>query len=366
MKTRSRSLLLLLAILAFSLIMAGCGAGSAGDADGEGEADQSGEAGEAVAFASWNPDAPALATLKEYVEDVTDEDSPDYIPVKDRLAVFDMDGTLYAELAPIYIEWWMYAYRVNEDSSFTPDEAEKEVADQIVEAAKTGVTPDNLELDHAVQNARAYAGMTIDAYRKYVREFVRRDAVGFEGLTYKDAFFRPMAEVIDYLNANEFTVYICSGTDRFLCRELTDGELNVDDDHIIGMDVMLKASGQGDEDGLEYTFESDDKVIRTDELLTKTVKMNKVSLIARELGQQPVLRFGNSSGDESMHAYTVDDNPFRSMAFMVVADDDQRDYGNLEEAKKREDKWRENNWEVISMKNDFATIYGEGVRKTAR
>ena len=242
-----------------------------------------------VDFSAWNDDAESLKALKEYVEDVTDETSEHYIPEEDRIAVFDMDGTLYGELAPIYVDWWLYEYRVNEDPSFIADEAEKAVADQIVKAAKTGVIPENVEADHAVQAARAFAGMTIDGYRQYVREFLKKDVIGFEGLTYKEAFYIPMIETVDYLNANDFTVYICSGTDRFLCRELADGVLPIADNHFIGMDVMLKARGQGNKDGLDYVYNDDDEVVRTDELLLKTVKMNKVSILARELVQPPVV-----------------------------------------------------------------------------
>ncbi len=141
-------------------------------------------------FSLWVDDAESLAALKEYVSDVTDKNSKNYIPEEDRIAVFDLDGTLYGELAPIYVEWWMYAYRVNEDPSFTADEAEKKVADQIIEAAKTGIIAENIEYDHAVQNARAFAGMTLEGYAQYVREFAKRDVVGFENMTYKEASHR--------------------------------------------------------------------------------------------------------------------------------------------------------------------------------
>ena len=132
------------------------------------------------------------------------------------------------------------------------------------------------------------------------------------------------------------------------------------------MDVTLKARGQGDLDGLEYTFTSDDAVVRTDELLIKNVKMNKVSQLAQELGKQPVLSFGNSSGDESMGVYTTANNPHYSKAFMLIADDDKRDYGNPEKAMKKAEKWREYGWCVISMKDDFKTIYGGNVKKTSK
>lgn len=195
---------------------------------------------------------------------------------------------------------------------------------------------------------------------------VKKPVVGFDGMTYKDAFYLPMKEIIEYLNVNDFMVYICSGTDRFLCRELADGILPIEDNHFIGMDVMLKARGQGDTDGLDYVYTSDDEVVRTDELLIKTVKMNKVSILARELGQAPVLCFGNSSGDASMAEYTTSNNPYYSKAFMVVADDDVREYGNPEKATEKKNDWESRGWETISMKNDWKTIYGDGVKRTTK
>ena len=164
----------------------------------------------------------------------------------------------------------------------------------------------------------------------------------------------------------ELQIYICSGTDRFMCRELVSGVLPIADNHFIGMDVMLKARGQGNTDGLEYVYAKDDQVVRTDELLIKSVKMNKVSLLSRELGKAPVLCFGNSSGDESMAAYTTQNEKYLSKAFLLVADDDVRDYGSVEKGAQKAEKWRSKGWEVISMKNDWTTIYGGNVVKTSK
>ena len=69
-------------------------------------------------FAEWNPDAPALNALIEYVEDVTDPDSPNFIPEADRIATFDMDGTLMAELAPTYLEVMLLTERILADKTY--------------------------------------------------------------------------------------------------------------------------------------------------------------------------------------------------------------------------------------------------------
>ena len=173
-----------------------------------------------------------------------------------------------------------------------------------------------------------------------------------------------MVEVIDYLTENGFQVYIVSGSDRFICRTLFEGMVDVPDEHFIGMDVALEASGQGDTDGLDYVFQPSDKLIRTDRLLVKNLKMNKVTAIMREIGKQPVLAFGNTSGDTSMNLFTITDNPYRSAAFMLIADDDVRDYGHPEKAEELRARWEGYGFNVISMRNDFRTIYGENVTKT--
>ena len=315
-------------------------------------------------FAQWNPEAPALNALIDYVEAVTDEESPDYIPEVDRVAVFDMDGTVYGELFPTYLEYYMLAWRILEDPSITPDEEMLRVGRLLRDCALDNSFPEDMAMQHATQAARAYAGMTLNEFSDFVTEVLLREVDGFEGMTYGEAFYEPIIEVIDYLNDNDFSIYLVSGSDRYLCRTLIEGMLDIPADHVIGMDVYLEGTGQNGEDSLDYVFKSTDDVIRTDRLMIKNLKMNKVYNICQEIGRQPVLSFGNSSGDVSMHEYTINKNKYRSAAFMLVADDDERDYANLEKTLPLIDKWSEAGYNVISMKNDFLTIYGEGVVKT--
>ena len=91
--------------------------------------------------------------------------------------------------------------------------------------------------------------------------------------------------------------------------------------------------------------------------------MNKVAVIAQEIGEQPVLSFGNSTGDSSMAEYTITDNKYKSLAFMLCCDDLERENGNTKKAEKMASLCKENNWVPISMKNDWSTIYGDGVTK---
>ena len=316
------------------------------------------------AFADWNPDAPALHTLIEYVEAVTDEASPDYIPVEDRIAVFDMDGTLYGELFPTYLEYYLLAWRILKDESITPDAEMLALGRELRESVIYHKFASDMPMRHAIQAARAYAGMTQREFADFVTSILIRDVDGFEGMTYATAFYTPMLEVIDYLQENDFRVYVCSGSDRAVCRTLLEGMIDIPYANIIGMDVGYEATGQGDTDGLDYVFKAGDDVVRTDKLIIKNLKMNKVLQIVQDIGQKPVLSFGNSSGDVSMHMYTIRDNPYRSAAFMLIADDEVRDYGNTAKAEKLGKEWEADGFEVISMRDDFRTIYGDGVVKT--
>ena len=315
-------------------------------------------------FAEWNEGAPALEALIDYVESVTDEASPDYIPPVDRIAVFDMDGTVYGELFPTYLEYYMLAWRILKDPSIEPDAEMLKVGRTLRDCALDNSFPEDMPVQHAIQAARAYAGLTLNEFADFVTEILLRDVDGFEGMTYGEAFYQPILEVVEYLQENEFKVYIVSGSDRFICRTLIEGHMDIPYENIIGMDVALEATNQNGVDGLDYVYTAEDDVIRSDRLLIKNLKMNKVCQIAQEIGRQPVLSFGNSGGDVSMHMYTISNNVYKSAAFMLVADDDVRDYGSPGKAEELREQWDEKGFNVISMKNDFRTIYGEDVVKT--
>lgn len=315
-------------------------------------------------FDYWDPEAPALKALKDYVQTVTDKNSPDFIPESDRVAVFDLDGTLMGESYPTYFDYCMFLYRVLDDPDFTPDEEMLDVAGIILDGIRTGEWPEKMMELHAKQAARAYAGMTLEEFRKYTEEFAKGKPNGFEGMTYAEAFYLPMLELVEYLKENGFIIYIVSGCERLICRVIVDGILGIPPGHVIGTDVDLEASSQAGTDGLYYDLKADDRIVRTDRLRVKDLNMNKVLRIVEEIGLHPVLAFGNSGSDNSMAMFTTSDNPYRSAVFMLAADDGERDYANTAKAEKNRENWEKLGWNVISVKNDFKTVYGDNVRKT--
>ena len=314
-------------------------------------------------FTQWNS-CEALTALQAYVEDVTNPNSKNFIKEEDRIATFDMDGTFVGELYPTYFEYNLLEYRALDDPAYK-DKAPadvKEAAQNIRDFVRNGVPlPAHFDMIHAQAAAKAYAGMTLAEFDAYVKAYAAKQANGFRGMTYGQSFYQPMLQVFRYLEANGFTYYVVSGSDRFICRALVE-PLGIKTNRVIGMDVKLRSSNQGEETGVNYTMGKEENLVRTDELIIKNLKTNKVLQITQEIGKVPVLSFGNSSGDCSMHNYCLS-NTYKSEAFMLIADDDARDHANREKALKLGEQWRSSGYHVISMKDDFKTIYGEGVEK---
>ena len=316
------------------------------------------------AFTQWNEEAPALNALIDYVDAVTDPSSPDFIPEADRITTFDMDGTLIGELFPTYLEVILLTERILADPSYQPDEEMLAFGRMTRDHALDKSFPDDYDYEFSYHQAKAFAGMTLTEYADFITRFLVHEADGFEGMTYASAYYLPMEEVVDYLWDNGFKCYVVSGSDRFIVRTFMEGAFDIPAENIIGSDTALAARNQGDTDGIEYVFTGDDELVRTDRLLVKDLKTNKVVQIAQEIGRQPVLSFGNSSGDVSMNNYALLNNRYRSAAFMLVADDDVRDYGNSAKHDELIQKWQGMGYNVISMRDDWKTIYGEDVVKT--
>ena len=310
----------------------------------------------------WN-DCDAKNELIDYVEDVTKEGDADYIPAENRIAVFDMDGTLFCETDPTFFEWNMYVYRVLEDPDYK-DKATKEqidLANRFKATFKDRATSAELDQDHAKLGDEIFKGMTLDEYSQFVKAFMDQPAPSYDGMTRGEAFYQPMIQVISYLKSNGFKVYICSGTDRFTLRELIADKLDIPAEQVIGTDPALVADHQEKEDDPAYDYSAEDELVRGEKMLGKNVEMNKVENIMQEIGKQPVLAFGNSGGDYSMAEFTITENPYTSKAFMVCCDDLERENGSNERADTVKDACQKNGWIPISMKDDWNTIYGEGV-----
>ena len=314
----------------------------------------------------WTDDAPLKKELIAYVEAVTDESSPDFIPVEDRVATFDIDGTLLNETDPNYFDYTLLVYRVTEDPDYKDkaSEFEKMVAAKIIDQNENGTKYEELPVEHGQAVASAFEGLTIDEFYDYVHEFAKSEMPSYENMLRGESFYAPMVQVVQYLQANDFDVYMMSGTDRLIMRGVFSSDLcpiNVPLNHILGSDESLVGSEQGDSDGLDYTFGQDEKLVLGGDFLMKTLKENKVYIIQREIAKQPVLSFGNSSGDFAMDNYALSNPTYKSAAFQLCCDDLERENGNMSKADSMYADCEANGYIPVSMKNDWTTIYPEGV-----
>ena len=303
--------------------------------------------------------------LVDYVETVTDKNSPDYIPQSDRIAVFDLDGTLFCESDPTWFDFMLYKYRIQEDPAYREraTEHEKQVTDTVQSIIDTGFVPEGFEVEIGNCIAGAFAGMKVSDFAAYVRDFAEKPSPGYDGMTIGEAFYQPMIQVIDYLQDNGFTVYVCCGSDRLVVRGLVEGGLILAARYVIGTEELISATNQGNRDGADYVFSDSDDLVLTGKIAVKNLKMTKVSMVAQQIGQCPVMSFGNSTGDISITNYVMSNPQYKTAAFFVVCDDEIRESGPPAKAQKILDLCEENNWVPISMKNDWETVFGDGISK---
>ena len=309
--------------------------------------------------AYWN-DCEALTKLTTYVATVTDEKSKDFIPVNDRIAVFDMDGTLACETYYTYYDTMMFIEYCTVDH---PDK----VSDELKEIAAS-IQPGYLADETLARNfAKAYAGMTVGEFYDYVVSFGQKKTKSFNNMRYIDNFYLPMVEVVRFLYENEFTVYVISGTERTTTRAIVANSPIKDyvtPNHVIGTDFEVKVKGyETESSNMNFKYEKGDDLVLTGGFIQKNLNANKSIYIEREIGKRPVLAFGNSGSDTSMMNYAIDDrNPYLAQAYMVVADDNVREWGTQDWATKSAD-YEAKGFTPISMKNDFAKIYKDGITK---
>lgn len=309
----------------------------------------------------WTKDSAVSKSLVEYVQKVTNpNDKENFIPEKDRIAVFDMDGTLACETFYTYYDTMMFIeFCLNDHPERVSDELK-----MVARAIKPGYTAD----ENLARNfAKAYAGMTKEELYNYAVEFGKKETKSFNNMRYIDNFYLPMVELVKYLYENKFTIYVISGTERTTTRAIVANSPIKDYvtlNHVIGTDFEVKVKGHETESSnMNFKYENGNELVLTGGFIQKNLNANKSIYVEREIGQRPVLAFGNSGSDSSMLNYTIDDrNKYPSLAYMIIADDSEREWGKQDYSKKSEE-YKEKGYIPISMKNDFAEIYTSGITK---
>ena len=319
------------------------------------------ESGMAPMTEFWTEGSRPAQELRDYVAKVTDPaDEANFIPEKDRIAVFDMDGTLVCETYYTYYDTMMFIeYCLHDHPERVSDEL-KEVA----AAIKPGYVADEAL---ARNFAKAYAGMTVEEFRDYIVEFGQKKTASFNNMRYIDNFYLPMVELVKYLYDNGFTIYVISGTERTTTRAIVANSPISDyvtPNHVIGTDFEIKVKGHETESSnMNFKYVNGDELVLTGGFIQKDLNANKTIYIEREIGQRPVLAFGNSGSDTSMMNYTIDSrNKYPAQAYMVVADDSVREWGKQDWAEKSAE-YESMGYIPVSMKDDFAQIYPEDVTK---
>ena len=307
-----------------------------------------------------------MQSIAAFVTDSVNEKSAGFIPKADRIAVFDMDGTLYGECFPTYFNDWLFIQRALYDDSYEAPEELKAFALAWEDKVLRGIPIEDFDAKERALGPQLYEGLTPEAYAEVVRRFKALPAWGFEGMTYGEAFFQPMVSLVKYLYEHDYAVYIVSATYRDAVRVMTEGVLDeyIPYDHVIGTDLLYVASGDEAEDSMFYELTPQDELVIAGKLFLKNQKTNKAVLIQQEIGRVPVLAFGNSTGDFSMATYTLQNEKYGGRAYMLLCDDTERDYGDPEAASSFKAKCDANGFYTVSMKSEFETIYPEAAAKT--
>ncbi|MBP3892086.1 MAG: haloacid dehalogenase-like hydrolase [Solobacterium sp.] len=309
----------------------------------------------------WAKDSEVAQKLRDFVEKTTNpNDSENFIEEKDRIAVFDMDGTLTCETYYTYYDTMMFIeYCLNDH----PERVSNELK-QIAASIKPGYTADE---SLARNFAKAYAGMTVEEFYNYVVEFGQKKTDSFNNMRYIDGFYLPMVELVEYLYNNGYTIYVISGTERNTTRAIVANSPIKDyvtPNHVIGTDFEIKERGyETVSSNMDYKYNNGDDLVLTGGFVQKNLNANKSIYIEQEIGQRPVLAFGNSGSDTSMMNYAIDSrNPHPAEAYMIVADDAVREWGKQNWEEKSKD-YIEKGYTPISMANDFAQIYPDNISK---
>jgi len=297
---------------------------------------------------SWN-DGAAKARIVGFVQAVTTEGSKDYVPPADRIAVFDNDGTLWAE-QPAYFQLLFAIDRVRALAPKHPEWKTKQPFKAVLDgdmktlaaAGEKGV----LELVMAT-----HAGMTTDEFAAVVRDWLATARHPKLGRPYTDLVYRPMLEVLAYLRANGFKTYIVSGGGIEFVRVFSEARYGIPPEQVVGSSVKTKYEVR---DGKPV-------IVRLPEIDFIDDKAGKPVGIHKFIGKRPIAAFGNSDGDFEMLEYTNAGRGAR-LAMIVHHDDADREYAydrksgvgrldrGLDEAGKR-------GWTVISMKDDWRQVF---------
>jgi len=297
---------------------------------------------------SWN-DGPTKQSITDFVDRVTDPASPDFVPAPARIAVFDNDGTLWAE-QPLYFQLLFALDRVRALADERPEWRGRQPFQAILDDDRDALS--QLSLHDVLQVVMAtHAGMTTDEFAGIVDSWLATARHPRFDQPFTRMAYQPMLELLDYLRASGFKTFIVSGGGIDFMRVLTEEVYGIPPEQVIGSmgQTAFELRDEGPvlvkQPGLDFVDDKEGKPVG----------------IHRFIGRRPIAAFGNSDGDLQMLQYTAaGEGP--SLLVLVHHDDAEREWaydrqssiGHLDAAL---DEARERGWTVISMKDDWRRVF---------
>jgi hypothetical protein len=301
-------------------------------------------------LASWN-DGENKAAIMKFVSRVTDPAGPDFVPEAERIAVFDNDGCLWSE-QPLYFQLVFAIDRVRALASEHPEWATTQpfqaVLDNDMDALLAAGEHGLIELVMAT-----HAGMTTVEFEDVVTDWLATARHPTTGRLYTDMVYQPMLEVLAYFRANGFRTFIVSGGGIEFMRPWTSAVYGVPPEQVVGSSIKTRFELAAGEPVL----------MRLPEINFIDDKAGKPVGINQHIGRRPSAAFGNSDGDLQMLQYTTIGNS-PSLGVYIHHDDAEREWaydreGHIGRLSEGLDQAPERGWFVVSMKNDWRTIYPE-------
>jgi phosphoserine phosphatase len=303
---------------------------------------------------SWN-DGPAKQSIIAFVEKVTMTGSPDFVPVPERIAVYDNDGTLWCE-QPVPVQLFFAVDRVKALAPQHPEWKDKEPFTSLLKGdmnnALAGGEHGLLEIAMAT-----HAGMTTVEFQQIVEEWLATAKHPKTGKLFIEMVYQPMLDLLAYLTANGFKNFIVSGGGIEFMRVWAEEAYGIPPEQVIGSTIKTK-----------YEMRDGQPVlVRLPELIFNDDKAGKPVAINQHIGRRPVMAFGNSDGDKEMLEYTQGGSGARFTA-LVLHDDAAREYPygpalGLPDVKLGAftpalyEQTTKEGWTVVSMKEDWKEVF---------
>jgi len=297
---------------------------------------------------SWN-DGSAKQAIISYIGSVTDSGGNTFIPVDDRIATFDNDGTLWSE-QPAYFQLFFALDRVKAMAPDHPEWKNKQPFKAILEN-NMGELMKQGEKGLMQVVMTTHAGTTTDEFESLVKAWIDTAQHPTKKRLYKDLVFQPMIELVKYLQENDFKTFIVSGGGIEFMRPWVEKVYGIPKDQVVGSSIKTK---------YEYN-DGNPRLVRLAELDLFDDKEGKPVGINRYIGRKPVIACGNSDGDLQMLRWT-DSNPLKSFKLYVHHTDSVREWAYDRKSPigtfdKGLDEAMQKGWTVVDMANDWRVVY---------